>query len=122
MNDDESLRYLVVRLFGLFVDVYDKLTDLQLKINQLEHRADNLPLGYSRLQIAELMTEYFDVPELNSIAWDMNIEEDEITGITRGERVRALISYCEKRQKTHELIFHCMRLRPGVAWPQLPRR
>lgn len=119
MNDVESLRRLVVRLFA---DVYDKLADLELRVNALESRADKLPLGYSRLQITELMTEHFDVMEVDSMAFDMNINEDELTGQTRGERIRSLIAYCERRTKMHELIFHCKRHRPNVAWPDIPHQ
>ena len=116
-------------VFEILADVYDELTLLQkqieqlkLRVNKLESREENLPLGYSRLQIAELMTENFDVQEVNSMAWDMAIEEDELTGTTRGERVRALIGRCEKQHKMHELIYHCKRLRPHVAWPAPPHQ
>jgi len=119
VNDIESLRHLVVRLFA---DVYDKLTDLELRVKALESRAEDLPMGYSRLQISELMSQHFDVMEIDQIAWDMNINEDEITGTTRGERARALIAYCERRLKMHELIFHCKRLRQEVLWPQIPHQ
>jgi hypothetical protein len=110
---------LVVRMLS---DVLDRLTALELRVSQLEKQTDNLPLGYSRLLIAEMMTQHFDLAELEMMAFDMNIDADEISGDTRDERVRSLIGYCERRLKTHELIFHCKRLRPGVQWPSIPHQ
>jgi hypothetical protein len=119
VNEIEALRTLVVRLLA---DVYDKLADLELRVARLETQTDNLPLGYSRLFIAEMMTQHFDLAELEMMSFDMNIDADEISGDTRDERVRSLIGYCERRLKTHELIFHCKRLRPGVQWPAIPHQ
>jgi hypothetical protein len=110
---------LVVRMLS---DVLDRLTALELRVSRLETQTDNLPLGYSRLLIAEMMTQHFDLAELEMMAFDMNIDADGTAGDTRDERVRSLIGYCERRLKTHELIFHCKRLRPGVQWPAIPHQ
>lgn len=114
---DEEVRALRAMLLASAL----RINSLEKRLDQLENRAESLPMGYSRLQIAELIVERFSADELEVMAWDMDIEMSELTGETMSQRVRSLIDYCERRQMIHELIYHCRRHRPSVRWPNMPR-
>ena len=117
MSDIEAVRRSVTRLFKA---VWEKLVDLELRLAQLEERQESLPLGYSRLRLSELIIAHFDVNEIDGLAFSLDLDSDHLSGVTREERTRSLVTLCERRGNMHELLHQCKRQRPRITWPSVP--
>ncbi len=52
----------------------------------------------------DVLTQYFNSSELTDLAWDMNIDYEEIAGETKSAKARNLITYCQRRGRLDQLI------------------
>ncbi len=50
------------------------------------------------------MAECFNMSELNTLAFNIGIDFEEISGVTKTERIVEFIKYCKRRGKIDELI------------------
>lgn len=117
MDDYEALRMSFLRLLS---EMSSKLMDLETRISRLEARTKRLPLGFSRLQIVELLERHFDMAELDMIMFDLDDNTEHIDGKTLSQKTRALLAYCERRGLLPDLLDRCRQLRPSITWPNIP--
>jgi hypothetical protein len=73
----------------------------------------------SRTQLRQLLSKHFDEGELQTLCFDLGVDYDSLPGDGKGDKVRALIAYLERRGRVQELVALGKRLRPDVPWESL---
>lgn len=73
--------------------------------------------GHSNLlQLYRKMEPAFDESELHGLCFDMSIDYDDLKGENRPDKLRALITYVNRRQELPKLVSRCRLLRPHQNW------
>lgn len=72
-------------------------------------------MDIDRAKLREKLGDSFDLEELRTLCFDLNIEYQNLPG-TREGLAREMVAYCEKRNRLSELIEACRRKRPDVPW------
>lgn len=74
----------------------------------------------SRLvQIRQLIGELFSLDEMDTLMFDLGINQEAIRGNTAPEKARELVLYCERRELVDTLVNCCQAARPHAPWPVL---
>ena len=76
----------------------------------------------TRKQLAELRTlldQYFNLEEIETLAFDLNVNHEQLKGNTLSRKVLSLIEHLDNRHRLIDLISKCRELRPGVKFPDL---
>lgn len=71
-------------------------------------------------QLRQALALYFDRSELHSLAFDLNVDFEELPGATKSDKARSLVTYMGRRGRLMELVWMCRKLRPSAAWPEFP--
>lgn len=106
----DELRYALVRIIN---DINEKLVDMELRVSQLEQICGNQ--FRPGAELAEMVERHFSLEEMSNLAFDLGLD-GAVGGETRGERARAMVGACERRNMVGELVGHCRRARPKVDW------
>jgi tetratricopeptide (TPR) repeat protein len=72
-----------------------------------------------RNKLYELIGDSFSLDELRELSYFLGIDDEELPQATKGELIRELITYCERRGRLRDLLQRCVDLRPQVAWPNV---
>ena len=72
-----------------------------------------------RAQLRELLARSFDLEDLRTLAFDLGLNHEDISGDTVRARTRELIAFLEKRERLSELIAWARRERPTIDWVNL---
>ncbi|MCP4426510.1 MAG: response regulator [Chloroflexi bacterium] len=72
-------------------------------------------------KIRHLLVDHFDIGELKALAFDLDIDFENISGQNKNERIIELILYCERNQCLQELLSLCREIRPKVIWPDISK-
>ncbi len=81
------------------------------------------PRSMARLTAAELaesarrrdvLVEYFDDGELRDLCFELKIAYDDLPGTGKKDRARELVAFCERHDRTADLIGAILRLRPNA--------
>lgn len=75
-------------------------------------RRINMP-PQNKAELRQRLKEQFTIDELDSLAFDLGISRDELSGETLDARVRSLMTYVERRGHMNELVAAVMKERPG---------
>ena len=70
-----------------------------------------------RNELRLLLDKHFDDGELHDLCFELEIEYENLPGAAKKDRVRALVSYCERHVCLEELLAACHHLRPKADWP-----
>ncbi|MCP4357745.1 MAG: hypothetical protein GY796_06995, partial [Chloroflexi bacterium] len=68
-------------------------------------------------ELNTILAEGFNLDELRGLAFDLNIDYEEIPGETRSRKILELITYMIRRGRAEELLQVCYRLRPNLSTP-----
>ncbi len=63
--------------------------------------------------LRQKLVEYFSLEDINDLAFQLNIEPDELSGSTKKTKARSLVSYMKDRERLEELYELMRSLRPG---------
>lgn len=63
-------------------------------------------------RLREKMTQYFSLTEIQTIAFDMAIDSENLPRTIKEEFVRELIEHCRRTDRLEELVLKCYKLRP----------
>jgi hypothetical protein len=69
--------------------------------------------------LRELLVKYFNLSELHTLAFDLNIASDDLPGSTRSQFAESLITFCYRQNRLPLLLQLCRKQRSFVNWPQL---
>jgi hypothetical protein len=69
-----------------------------------------------RGKLRRAILDYFSESELEDLCFDMAIDHERFPAKGKAELVRELIAYCERNDRTVELVKICQELRPGIEW------
>lgn len=72
-----------------------------------------LPAQYETLRTN--LAHHFNSGELRILCFDMGIDDESLSQETKDDLVRALILYCQRRNRIAELVARCQQLRPHVT-------
>ena len=69
--------------------------------------------------LLDLLKQSFDEGELEDLAYELHIELGDVASrlLTRGERMREFVKYCQHNGRLPDLITLCRQLRPQQEWP-----
>ncbi len=67
-------------------------------------------------ELARKIAKTFNIGELKSLCYDLEIEHEELPAGTRSNIARELVEYCKRHSKLEELIRQCDKLRPKESW------
>lgn len=70
-----------------------------------------------RVHLAQAITQGFNLNELRSLCFDLDLDYENISGETKESKVRELVMYCERRGKLPLLIDGIRKARPNLALP-----
>lgn len=70
------------------------------------------------LETVALISESFNLGEMNVLALEFGLELENITGTTRHEKAVALVSYFMRRGDLDTLIHWCSGKRKNIQWPK----
>ena len=73
-----------------------------------------------RSQLLRLLRENFNTSEIEDLCFHLDIDSEGLPGSGKADNTRELIYYCERHQKTTQLIDLCQRARPEVNWDIFP--
>jgi len=71
-------------------------------------------------QLRQALSRYFDQSELHNLAFDLNVDFEELPGANKSDKARSLVTYMERRGGLMELVGMGRQLRPSAAWPEFP--
>lgn len=71
-------------------------------------------------QLHQLISTHFDIEELRTLCFDMNIDYDTLRGEGKDAKARELIMQCRRNSRIAELVARLGALRPNVAWDDIP--
>lgn len=54
--------------------------------------------------------------ELKKLAWDIGVDIGEVTSDNKGQMIRNIINYTERRHMRYTLVDYCQRTRPNSDW------
>lgn len=77
-------------------------------------------IAASRQQMHHILTNHFDLEELEQLAYLMGLDFDEISGATKSAKASNLIAYCERTGTIAQLVDKAQAERPllsTVVWP-----
>jgi hypothetical protein len=69
-----------------------------------------------RAKLRRVLSEYFNESELRNLCFDLRIDYEMLGGEGRGDKVRELITYCERHGRYQELVDTCCERRPNAPW------
>jgi hypothetical protein len=77
-------------------------------------------MRFSLKELRALLIESFDLEELHSLCFDLDIDFDSLAGSTIDSKARELIAACQRHNRLPDLLAVCRQQRPHIAWPDLP--
>lgn len=83
------------------------------------HESATLPpnLQAYLFNLYNLITRYFNVEELHTLCFDLNVEFEDLPGEGRSVKARELVYYLDRQQRIPELVKRLEEVRPTVQWP-----
>ncbi|MBK8905624.1 MAG: tetratricopeptide repeat protein [Anaerolineaceae bacterium] len=67
--------------------------------------------------LRRLLIDAFSESELRDLCFDLGVDDEALPGISKPDKVRALIVLCERSGRLSDLIAACRQLRPHLSWP-----
>jgi hypothetical protein len=59
---------------------------------------------YTPTSLRRALVQYFDLDELRTLCFDLDVDYDQLSGDTKGAKARELVIYWEKRGQIHQLV------------------
>lgn len=72
------------------------------------------------LHLFQQMESLFNLSEVNGICFALGIDYDDLAGEGKREKMRELITYCQRRGRVLELTHHLESARPHATWQNTP--
>ena len=66
------------------------------------------------------MAQFFDLDELRSLMFDLELDWDELTGESKSAKCRACIMLLARQGRLNDLLVLLREERPAAAWPEIP--
>ena len=66
--------------------------------------------------LRQLLTDYFNETELRNLCFDLDVEYENLSGPTKADKARELVSLLKRSDRIPELLKRCSKLRPNVPW------
>ncbi len=79
--------------------------------------ADVSQLAQMRLRLRTLIAKHFNLSEMSQLIFALGIDEEELGGRNKTEKVQELILYCDRHMRLPDLLAACRAARPRVDWP-----
>src|SRR5436853_284398 len=72
-----------------------------------------------RQPLFEILTVYFNESELRTLCFDLNIDYEDILGVTKTDKAREIILYCERHDLIDQVIAVGKIQRPNASWDNI---
>lgn len=77
----------------------------------------NITPGHSlKMEIFQNLLKYFDQDELSTLCFELDIDYDLLEGKSKASKARELAAFCERHDRTAQLMDAISKERPHVAW------
>ncbi len=107
-------------VLGLIRLIRDKLghstyfSELNATINSFTSSKQGSMAG--AVSLRSMMERYFDKDDVEGLAFDLQIDFENLRGETKSGKIRALIQECEQQSRLAQLVTLCAQQRPSVDW------
>lgn len=84
------------------------------------HLAPRRPVedAINTVTLLDLLKEGYNSVEIRNLSFQLGVDYDELSGETRTDKARELITHLQRRGQLGALITHCAAERPHLPWPQ----
>lgn len=69
-----------------------------------------------RQVLRQILDKHFNESELHNLTFELGVDYEALSGFTKQDKARELITYLERRDRVPELIQACQQLRPTAPW------
>ncbi|MCL4505532.1 MAG: hypothetical protein M1434_02670 [Chloroflexi bacterium] len=73
-------------------------------------------MNHSQIRLYENLVAYFSMSDLQELCFELSIDDENLPGITKADKARELVLYCERHNRMGELKAKCRTQRPHVDW------
>lgn len=73
------------------------------------------------VQLREMIERYFSFGELKSLCADLSVDDENLPGETKEDKIRELVEQMQRYNRLPDLVQRCHQLRPRVSWPDVER-
>lgn len=92
---------------------------LQSRLIAPRRRADTIAQA-NILHLFQQIESLFNLSEVKGICFALGIEFEDLAGEGKQEKIRELITYCQRRGRVPDLIRHLESARPHATWQNTP--
>lgn len=82
----------------------------------MEKRHNNLD-RWRLTRLRQLLVQHFDLEELQTLCFDVQVDFEELAGGTKSAKVRELVAYLQRENRLDALLGAAASARPSVQWP-----
>ena len=82
----------------------------------------NNDAGVNLVELRETLVSRFSESDLRNLAFDLDIEYNDLPGDGRADKARETIANCRRQSRIPELLLVCARLRSDVSLPRSPQK
>lgn len=100
-------------------DVIEELEAIKQRLERLEEKIIGSNANGNRQRLAELLARHFSIEELDSLAFELNLNGDYEGEGSVSAKARRLVQVCERRLLLEDMIIICKEKRPRVRWPSV---
>ena len=72
-------------------------------------------------RLRELMEKYYSLDELRTLCFDLDLDYESLPGDAKPQKVRELITHCQRNDIINELLKSLRESRPSAPWPKAPK-
>lgn len=109
----------LIRLIRNKLGAQEYFSELNATINSFTSSKQEALLGVVTLR--GMMEQYFDLEDVEGLAFDLQIDYENLRGETKSSKIRALIQECEQQGRLAQLVALCGQQRPSVDWSPVLR-
>jgi hypothetical protein len=70
----------------------------------------------SRVELVRILTNYFNLSELQSLCFELDVDFEDLAGVGKNDKARELVNYLYRRGRIVELTRQIQQLRPNITW------
>ncbi|MBX3058532.1 MAG: hypothetical protein KF770_18875 [Anaerolineae bacterium] len=97
-------------------ELANQLVTLYLQKQLVFSDVNVIDVKYEPIKLRTLIEKHFDLAEIKTLCFDLDIKYQNLSGDTLTEKVIELVKYCERHGRMSDLLLALQQARPKVSW------